>query len=34
MFGRLKFDGPKWEAMNNMGPFESFLKLVGRCLPT
>lgn len=30
MFGRLKFDGPKWEAMNNMGPFESFLKLVGK----
>ena len=27
---RLKFDGPKWEAMNNMGPFENFLKLVGK----
>ncbi|KAA3619105.1 MAG: sterol-binding protein, partial [Proteobacteria bacterium] len=29
MFGRLKFDGPKWEAMKNMGPFENFLLLVG-----
>ncbi len=30
MFGRLKFDGPMWEAMKNMGPFESFLLLVGK----
>ena len=29
MFGRLKFEGPKWEAMNNMGPFSSFLLLTG-----
>ncbi len=29
MSGRLKFKGPKWEAMNNMGPFKSFLLLVG-----
>ena len=29
MFGRLKFKGPKWEAMKNMGPFENFLLLVG-----
>lgn len=29
MFGRLKFEGPMWEAMNNMGPFEQFLRLVG-----
>lgn len=29
MFGRLKFAGPKWEAMKNMGPFENFLLLVG-----
>lgn len=28
-FRRLKFDGPKWEAMKNMGPFENFLLLVG-----
>ena len=28
--GRLKFVGPKWEAMKNMGPFESFLLLVGK----
>ena len=29
MFGRLKFAGPKWEAMKNMGPFEHFLLLAG-----
>ena len=28
-FGRLKFDGPKMEAMSNMGPFGAFLKLTG-----
>lgn len=30
MFGRLVFDGPYGEAMGNMGPFESFLLLVGK----
>lgn len=30
MFGRLNFEGPMFEAMNNMGPFESFLLLVGK----
>jgi len=30
MFGRLKFDGPMMEAMGNMGPFASFLLLVGK----
>lgn len=30
MFGRLSFDGPMGEAMSNMGPFESFLLLVGK----
>ena len=30
MFGRLEFAGPKLEAMSNMGPFESFLLLVGK----
>ncbi len=30
MFGRLSFVGPKMEAMGNMGPFESFLLLVGK----
>ena len=30
MFGRLQFDGPKLEAMGNMGPFEHFLLLVGQ----
>jgi len=30
MFGRLSFDGPMWEAMKNMGPFEQFLLLVGK----
>jgi putative sterol carrier protein len=28
--GRLKFQGPKWEAMKNMGLFKSFLLLVGK----
>jgi len=30
MFGRLKFAGPYAEAMGVMGPFESFLLLVGK----
>ena len=30
MFGRLEFNGPKFEAMGVMGPFESFLLLVGK----
>ncbi len=30
MFGRLKFDGPKAEAMRVMGPFEQFLLLPGK----
>lgn len=30
MFGRLKFEGPKFEAMGHMGPFSSFLLLVGK----
>lgn len=30
MFRRLRFQGPKWEAMRNMGPFEQFLLLVGK----
>lgn len=30
MFGRLSFEGPMGEAMGNMGPFESFLLLVGK----
>ena len=30
MFRRLRFEGPKWEAMSNMGPFEQFLLLVGK----
>lgn len=29
-FGRLGFKGPKMEAMGNMGPFRSFLLLVGK----
>jgi hypothetical protein len=29
-FGRLAFRGPMGEAMGNMGPFESFLLLVGK----
>ena len=28
-FGRLKFKGPKMEAMSKMGPFEAFLLLTG-----
>jgi putative sterol carrier protein len=30
MFGRLSFAGPRMEAMGNMGPFGSFLLLVGK----
>ena len=30
MFGRLKFEGPMFEAMNNMGPFKSFLLIPGK----
>ncbi len=30
MFGRLKFEGPKAEAMRVMGPFEQFLLLPGK----
>jgi len=30
MFGRLKFAGPKMEAMSVMGPFEAFLRLPGK----
>ena len=30
MFGRLKFDGPKGEAMRVMGPFEQFLLIPGK----
>jgi putative sterol carrier protein len=30
MLGRLNFEGPKMEAMGNMGPFASFLRLVGK----
>lgn len=30
MLGRLNFEGPKLEAMGNMGPFENFLLLVGK----
>lgn len=29
IFGRLKFKGPKREAMGNMGPFGGFLRLTG-----
>ena len=29
MLGRLKFKGPKGEAMKNMGPFGAFLRLTG-----
>lgn len=29
-FGRLKFEGPKMEAMSVMGPFEAFLRLPGK----
>ena len=28
-FMRLKISGPKWEVMKSMGPFSSFLLLVG-----
>jgi putative sterol carrier protein len=30
MLGRLNFEGPKMEAMSNMGPFGGFLLLVGK----
>jgi putative sterol carrier protein len=30
MLGRLMFDGPMFEAMGNMGPFEQFLLLPGK----
>ncbi|MEE9351368.1 MAG: SCP2 sterol-binding domain-containing protein [Thiotrichaceae bacterium] len=30
MSGKLKFQGPKMEAMKVMGPFESFLKVAGK----
>lgn len=30
MTGRLKFEGPMWEAMKNMGPFKSFLLFIGK----
>jgi len=30
LLGRLGFEGPTMEAMGNMGPFESFLLLVGK----
>lgn len=30
MLDRLHFEGPKLEAMGNMGPFENFLLLVGK----
>ena len=30
IFGRLGFEGPMFEAMGNMEPFESFLLLVGK----
>lgn len=30
MLGRLKFKGPKMEAMSVMGPFEAFLRLPGK----
>ncbi len=30
LFNRLLFDGPTFEAMGNMGPFQSFLLLVGK----
>lgn len=30
MFGRLKFEGPKVEAMKVMGPFEQFLLMPGK----
>lgn len=30
MLGRLNFEGPSFEAMSNMGPFSSFLRLTGK----
>lgn len=30
MSGKLKFKGPKMEAMKVMGPFASFLRLTGK----
>jgi putative sterol carrier protein len=30
MFNRLKFEGPKMEAMSVMGPFEQFLLMPGK----
>ncbi len=30
MLFRLKFQGPKWEAMQHMGPFRNFLLLTGK----
>ena len=30
MLGRLSFEGPRLEAMGNMGPFENFLLLTGK----
>lgn len=30
MLGRLGFEGPRMEAMGNMGPFENFLLLAGK----
>jgi hypothetical protein len=30
LFRRLQFEGPMGEAMGNMGPFGSFLLLVGK----
>jgi putative sterol carrier protein len=30
MTGKLKFEGPKMEAMGVMGPFDSFLLLTGK----
>lgn len=29
-FRRLKFKGPMWEAMKNMGPFSAFFRLIGK----
>ncbi len=34
MLRRLKFSGPKWEAMKNMDPFKSFLLLAGKVSST
>ena len=30
IFGRMQFEGPRGEAMDNMGPFASFLLLAGK----